>query len=167
MASHDADMIGILTRHLSPAFDMMEKVIAGCPDDLWTASRPHGPAPIWLHLYHALAGIDFWLRSTKEEAFDFPTFGKDVDPDIAKCSRDFLSKDEIRTYIERARKKAAAYAEAAGRDGLLSTWPFADTFTRADTFLGQIRHIQHHVGYCNSLLSSAGAPAAAWMAYGE
>ena len=169
MANPDTAMIEILARHLNPALDMIEKLIDGCPDGLWNASGSagSGPAPVWLHLYHALVGIDFWFRSSKEEAFQFPTFGKAVDPDLSKCSRDFLSKEEIRACLKRAREKADAYAEAARRDGLSSTWPFSDTFTCADTFLMQIRHLQHHVGFCNCALSSKGAAAAAWMGYGE
>jgi hypothetical protein len=163
--SPSSGMTEILARHLHPALDMIETVIGKCPDPLWNAKQ--GPAPVWLHLYHALVGIDFWFRSSKDQRFDFLTFAKAVDPDITKYSRDFLSKPELLSCLKRAREKAEAYVAAAADGGLSSKCPLTDVFTKADIILMQIRHLQHHVGFCNCALSSGGAQAAAWMGYGE
>ncbi len=158
-------MIGIMARHLGPALDMIEGVINACPEPLWNAKTR--PAPVWLHLYHALASVDFWFRASKDEPFDYPTFGKAVDPDMAKTSADSLTKAELGVHLKRVREKAEAYAAAAQREGLSSPSPITDVYTRADIFLGQIRHLQHHIGFCNATISSGGASPAAWMGYGE
>jgi hypothetical protein len=155
----------ILARHLYPSLEMINQVVSNCPEGLWCADR--GTAPIWLHLYHALVGIDFWFRLSKSQKFEYLTFGKTVDPDIQKKSADTLSKDEIKRCVERAKEKAAAFILAIRDEGLSSKCPLTDVFTKADILLMQIRHLQHHIGFCNGLLSSNGAQAAKWVGYGE
>lgn len=152
----------ILNRHLDPCLDMLAQVIERCPAELWNLPSPG--APIWQHIYHTLVGPDFWFRADPATPFEFLTFGKDVSPDLDKPSADWLTPDELKAYIQITQRKCREFIEM-GR--LEETSTLTDVFTRLDLVLMQIRHIQHHVGYCNGILRAHGIAGAPWLGYGE
>jgi hypothetical protein len=159
------ELIGILTRHLEPCIGMLEEIVDDCPDELWVMDQKG--APIWRHVYHTVVGIDFWFRGSKNDAFDFLTFGKSVEPDLEKPSRDRLTRKELKRCIARTRVKLSAFVKTVHGEGLCSKSELTEVFTKADLLLMQIRHFQHHIGYCNALMRSNGAEAAKWLEYGD
>ena len=67
------------------------------------------------------------------------------------------SKDQVREFASEARSRADAFfTMAAEGENLLAPLWFYNVLTNLGIIVGQIRHIQHHVGYCNSILRKKG-----------
>ena len=73
----------------------------------------------------------------------------------------------MKAYWQTMRGRADAFLGALDERRLLATSSIYEKCTNADLVLGQIRHIQHHVGYSSCLLRMSGADAAKWIGYAE
>lgn len=155
----------ILWRQFDPAFGMLSETIRNCPNAVWN-KRVGAQAPVWQHVLHTLTGIAFWFRSSGEE-FAIPDFGKGVTPDLDQGPGETPAADEILGYLAETRRQAQAFVEGKSDEQLLEPCAVYEGITNCDVILMQIRHFQHHIGYCNRLLAAAGARPAAWQGFGE
>jgi len=78
-----------------------------------------------------------------------------------------LTKAELKDYLARVREKVDRIFAALDDEGLSAPIRPRSRNTYHDAILGQIRHIQHHVGQCNAILRRSGARTAGWLGYGE
>ena len=157
MADTQSNTFHIMKRHFDPSFEMLERLIDGCPDEVWPG--------IWQQVYHTLFGIQFWFRL---EGLDVqpPDWGRNVSPELDCQSGDCLTKDELRDYAAKMRAKAEVFFQAS-RDRLFEPCVIYGKITNADVVMMQVRHFQYHVGDCNSILGSQGGQTVEWLGYGE
>ena len=160
------DVVAILKRHLDPSLEMLQRVVDRCPSSLWLDDK-EGP-PFWQVAYHVIFYIEHWLRedyAVRQSRCLVPK--KQVSPDLGRGSPDHLTQAELKDYLARVREKVDRIF-ATLDDGRLSA-PIRprSSCTYHDAILGQVRHIQHHVGQCNNILRRAGARTAGWSGYGE
>lgn len=152
------DLTNAIGRHFDLSFSMLMEVIRVCPQALW--QERGGRAPIWQIVYHALAGAWVWFRPAGQP-FQEPPVGGDV-AELQVIPEQALSKEEVEAFAAQAKARADAFIAGVSQEGsLLAPYSFYDKLTNLDVLIEQIRHIQHHVGYCNAILGEVGS-AAPW-----
>ena len=139
----------IKERHFDPCLEMLIQAIAVCPDELWVKTD-HGHS-IWQIVYHTLAGTWVWLRPVGTE-FREPGLGEKI-AELKEKPREALSKEQTLAFARETMERSNAFFAAV--DGKV-TGPFWCKITNLDIILSQIRHIQHHIGYINKILSVHG-----------
>lgn len=145
-------------KHFEPCFAMLNDIIMTCPDHLWTQPI-RGHAPIWQQVCHALAGTWVWFRPAGKP-FQEPPMGEavaemQVIPDYS------MTKEDVLGFAVEAKARAEAFLAMAG-ETLMAPYSFCEKVTNLDIIMDQIRHLQHHVGYCNCILGENGC-AAPWQ----
>ncbi|MNW31001.1 DinB superfamily protein [compost metagenome] len=152
-------MLAVLRRQYDPTVEMLKNLIEVCPDDLWMDVEQK----YWRHIFHATTSMKFWFRQHKDEEFVIPDFGKDIVEDLDKECSDHPTKEELVKYLEDILSVARSFFDELTDDRLLEPCVLYEEITKTDVILMQIRHVQHHVGYCNSILSSNHLEAAKWL----
>jgi uncharacterized damage-inducible protein DinB len=122
--------------------------------------------PFWQQVLHALAGIQFWFRESREE-FSPPDFGRGPVPDLDRIPEFNVDRKTVEDYLNALRERVDSFFGSLDDSRLLSTSTLYDKCTYADLILMQVRHIQHHVGYLNCVLRAAGAGTVTWRGYAE
>ena len=153
-----------LKRHLEAVTEMLTEVIENCPDGLWVESTG-GRSPVWHQVYHAVSGMDFWLRTDFSEAFRPLNFEKDISDSLGRWSDATLSKQEMSEYVAHVKEKALQFFDFLDDERLLEpigAGPLPN-HTYGDALIGQIRHVQYHVSECNVRLGDDGHKAAEWI----
>jgi hypothetical protein len=151
--------VSVLHRQFDPSFRMVAELINNCPEDIWNFI-PNGK-PFWQQIMHILIGIQFWFRES-EEKFSPPDFGNGPVPDIDTDAIFSLTKKQVNEYQEQMEQRIATFFNKMNDERLLAESYVYQKSTYADVILGQIRHFQHHVGYCNCILHQNNAKIAKW-----
>ena len=163
-AQHDT-ISGILRRHWEPTVAMLQQVIETCPETLW--AEADGNLPIWEHAFHAVVWMDAWLRLAGEK-FETAAFHCDAAVGMKPEAGPVVTQEQMRQYLKTVVTRRARFldeltdAVLLERDGVMG-----DQFTRADRLLGQIRHVQHHVGCMCAILRRKTGKAVDWNAWGD
>jgi hypothetical protein len=158
-------LTAVLRRQLDCTLDMLAKAIELCPDDTWADDTRH--APVWEQLYHALFWFNAWLRDWSKP-IEYPEFHVKEALDIKRRAGSVVSRPQMLAYLAKVRADYEAFADALTDASLLSgETAFGRTWTGADRLLGQVRHIQHHVGYLNAILSTSRDVRVHWIGYDE
>jgi len=146
--------------------EMLEDLTEICPEDIW--KNPQGDGIFfWCHVYHAFFGIEFWFR-TSNEGLEPYKFGKTVTPELEEFSESFLEKQDMEDYKKEIRERCREFFSFVQEKGKSYPSPVYGKLTLEDMVLMQIRHIQHHVGYLNRILSEKGVKCASWKdSWGE
>jgi hypothetical protein len=152
----------IVRRHFTPMLAMIRDVLTRCPDAVLMQPQ----LDVREHLYHALVGMDVWLTA---DPGTYP-FDAIVDDAAAQLkggpASDRITRQYLLDYVARLAAKVAALPEDG--EALLAEQEIRGrTFTLLDRCLGQLRHVQHHLGVVNEKLRRQGVDAAAWAGYGE
>ena len=155
------DLLSVLVRQFYPSLETVKGLIDRCPDELWLKNVGR---PYWQHIYHALVGPDFWFRM---EEFRLYSFKKDVTPDLTVKSKDSLTREEMGQYYRIVKEKCDRFFNSMNTQKLFLESYISKEHTNTDLVLSQIRHIQHHVGFCNCLLRQHDFEAVEWRGYGE
>lgn len=149
MQENNQKIVASLKTHFTPTFEMLEKVIEICPEDIWAGQTG---CPIWQQIFHTVTGIEFWFRKPGE-SFQLPAMGKQVSPELGEKTPDWLTKEELVQYVQKMQEKADQYFAELDDTKLFASAGAYDKLTNMDVILMQIRHFQHHIGYCNSVLA--------------
>ena len=153
----------VVRRHFTPMLAMARDILEHCPEQV--LMQPH--LDVREHLYHALVGLDVWL-SPHPMAYPFDAI---VDDDAAQLKRhgpasDRITRQYLLDYVDRLEAKVATLPEDA--DAFLTDHEIQGrSFTLLDRCLGQLRHVQHHLGVVNEKLRRQHVEVAAWVGYGE
>ncbi|MGI6578321.1 MAG: DinB family protein [Eubacteriales bacterium] len=153
----------ILTKmknHFFMSFSMLEKMIDHCPDDLWNVKA--GGFVFWQQIIHALTGSKFWMRKPGS-AFEEPFAERNVYPELEQDPEGLVSKDEMREYMDHVKLLCIEFFDGKDDEWLLSPAGIYDKITNLDIVLMQIRHLQYHVGHCNSILRDRNLEAVDWI----
>jgi hypothetical protein len=144
---------------------MLAKAIELCPDDAWADDSGH--APVWEQVYHALFWFNAWLRDW-QKPIEYPEFHIAEALDIKRRAGKTIDRSQILAYLAKVSADYEAFMTGVDDAGLLDTaTAFGRQWTTADRILGQVRHIQHHVGYLNAILSASRGVRVHWVGYGE
>jgi len=139
---------------------MLTGFIDQCPGDLW--HRKQGGFIFWQQIFHCLENIQYWFRINGEQ-YQTPFAGKRVFPGMEKEAVDQLSKKELKVYSNTVRQHAEHYFDNLTEEKLLEESGVDAEHSHYDAILLQIRHIQYHVGHCNSIFLEQGIAAIAWI----
>jgi DinB superfamily len=164
MREESISFIEILRRQFYPSFQMLANLIEACPERQW-AEQDSGN-PFWQRIMHTLVGIQFWLREVDEE-FAAPDFGQGQIPDLDVAPAFPVTKQMVREYQAVTAERVEAFFSKMDDRRLIQMSRVNAACTYADIVIMQIRHIQHHVGYCNSLLTSSPEGTTKWLGYAE
>lgn len=137
-------------------------MIEKCPDDLWDEKK--GGFIFLQQLLHAFTGINFWLR-TKNENFIEPFPDKKVYPELDNDPENQLTRSDIKEYKNFVKEVAKAFFEDKDDMWLAGSCILYDKITNLDVIFMQIRHIQYHIGHCNSILRENNREAVDWLDY--
>jgi hypothetical protein len=150
----------ITKRHFDLALQMLTAMIDGCPEDLWQAK--HSQFVFWQQILHALTGINFWMR-LQNEPFQEPFAERKVYPELDHDPATHLSKAELTEYAQTVQRLTQTFFADHDDAWLVSPAAGYAQITNLDVIMMQIRHIQYHVGHCNSILREQRRPAVAWI----
>jgi DinB family protein len=162
--STPVSVVDVLRRQMERTLAMLQRLIDDCPVDAWEGD---GKSPaVWQHIYHSLLGLGVWLRWPAPEVRlpDFHTDGADMEIGCEPAySRELLS-DHARDVFAQVRD----YFDHLTPENVTEELTLrGNRFTRADLVLGQIRHVQHHVGCMHSQLRRRTTYNLDWIGYGE
>jgi uncharacterized damage-inducible protein DinB len=147
----------MLTGQFEASLSMMNDCIRKCPDEQWDGQI--AKYPFWQVAYHTLCFVDLYL-SPNEELFQLRD---DLHPQgWSELNEEFPSrrfdKREIAGYVAICRQKARDAIGAETRESLEGPSGFGRLpFSRAELYLYNIRHIQHHTGQLSAYLRRIGA----------
>ncbi|WP_312151702.1 DinB family protein [Paenibacillus sp. FSL R10-2796] len=152
-------MVTVFRRQFDPTVEMLKNLIEVCPDHFWKDAKHK----YWRHIFHATTSMKFWFRQQKDEEFTIPDFGKDITEDLDKECSDYPTKEEMTEYVEEILSVARNFFAELTDGRLLEPCVLYEEITKTDVILMQIRHVQHHIGYCNSILNSNHLQTAMWL----
>jgi hypothetical protein len=136
----------ILWAQFGASIDMLENAIRACPDPLWTGSR------FWYISYHTLFFLDLYMSgSTENFSPPAPFTLSEFDPSGVFPDRAY-TKDELLAYLDHGRNKCRAAIEA-----------LTDDQAFAELLFYTLRHVQHHAGQLNFILSQHTGSAPRWV----
>ena len=144
------------------SFLMLEKMIEQCPDDLWDKKK--GGFVFWQQILHAFAGINYWLRMNND-IFQEPFADKKVYPELEQEPENQLTKEDITDYKNSVKELASAFFCGKDDEWLGYNSAVYDKIKNLDVIFMQVRHIQYHVGHCNSILRENNREAVDWIDY--
>jgi hypothetical protein len=161
-----ADMVSIMKRQLDGSLEMLEQAISHCPEDAWDTGSGT-MAPIWEHAYHALFFLNVWLKDWRSER-TYPRFHVKEALALEKVTGTRISRDQMKSYMVEVMGKTESFfasIEPGSLEEESEQW--GKKWSVADRILGQIRHVQHHVGYINAALRTMGKAPVPWIGYNE
>lgn len=142
------------------SFSLLLKFIEVCPEDVW--QKKFGGWPVWQHVYHALATMDFFVIGLEEEHIKglfAPEAGNvgnfEHTPDKAP------SKAAMQEFAALVKTKTDAYinglldTDLSGKNEGFSTRINMD-MTHASTLSILSGHILYHLGSCDAALRERG-----------
>lgn len=150
----------VILSQFDASLAMLRDCIKKCPADCW--DTPIGKYPFWQVAYHTLCFGEWYLCK------DGAKWEPDVRPEgrhprgLAELrdeypSRKFTQK-ELLAYVDDCRKVLAGQIKSETPKSLSgpggSTWL---KVSRAELYIYNLRHIQHHVGQLSAALRRAGA----------
>lgn len=155
---NNRELVKSLHKDFNSTLTMLERLIESCPQEIWESKE----TLFWQHIFHAITGIEFWFRNEGEKFFE-PVFRDDVTPDFEKKTNSFASKIEMKEYLLKNKEIAEKFFINLDNESLLDPCEIYKKMNKADAALMQIRHIQHHIGYCNCLLTQNKQEAVEWI----
>jgi hypothetical protein len=144
------------------SFSMLEQMIETCPDDLWNEKK--GGFVFWQQLLHAFTGINFWLRLNNDKFIE-PFLDKKVYPELDNEPENQLTKGDLTEYKNMVKEIAKVYFADKDDEWLGADSAIYKKIKNLDVIFGQVRHIQYHVGHCNSILRENYRDAVEWIDY--
>ena len=141
---------------------MLENIINICPDDLWEKNK--GGNVFWQQIFHALCGINFWMRQSNEQ-FVEPFSERKLHPELEQDSESILSRMELLTYKEKVKSIANQFLENKDDLWLYHNSLVYDKIKNIEILYMQIRHLQYHVGHCEGILRENNYETPEWLEY--
>ena len=144
------------------SFFMLEKMIEKCPDDLWNEKK--GGFVFWQQLLHALSGVNYWLRINNDKYIE-PFVGRKVYPELEHEPEDQLTKEDLTVYKNVVKEISEVFFHEKDDEWLGNNSIIYDKIKNLDVIFMQVRHLQYHVGHCNSILRENNREPVEWLDY--
>jgi len=139
----------LLVHQFEAAFCMLGICIHRCPEDSWNA--PVGNLAFCQVVFHALFFTDFYLGENelafRQQAFhrDHADFFRDYEELEDRKQQLLYDRQSIKEYLQYCREKAIHAVSAETQDSLQGSCGFPRRgFSRAELYVYNLRHIQHH-----------------------
>lgn len=152
----------IIERQFFLCLDSMKNLISHSPDEIWNMKR--GGFVYWQQILHAITGSLFWLRTERQEFIE-PFSELKVYPELEKDPENTLSKQQLAGLLQDLYTTATRFFNEIDSSALLSHSVLYEKITNLDVVLGQIRHLQYHIGHCESILRDTGIQDIPWIEY--
>jgi hypothetical protein len=148
----------ILWAQFGASIDMLENAMRACPDALWTGSR------FWFISFHTLFYLDFYLSEPSEPFVPPAPFSlSELDPSGLLPDRAY-TKEELQVYLEHCRGKCRSAIEDLTDEKARELRDFGFlALPVAEFLLYNLRHLQHHAGQLNLILSQQTGSAPRWV----
>ena len=104
------------------------------------------------------------MRQPKS-TFSEPFAGRKVYPELDHEPEDKITRDEMVEYKDTVIVLCENFFEGKDEAWLAESSGIYDKISNLDIVFMQIRHIQYHVGHCNSILRERGLKAVDWIDY--
>jgi hypothetical protein len=158
-------VVEILHRNLAPTLQMLSNVIRTCPDEMWNASDEG--VPLWQQAYHTLFWLNAWARDWGYK-LEYPSFHSDEARDLIVGASPVITKAQMEAYMAKVFSDCEALLETVTLELLTQeTEAFGKQYTIADRILGQVRHVQHHVGTMHAILKRKTGHTPHWVGFNE
>lgn len=166
MANAEGETIsGVLRRNWEPTVVMLRRAIEGCPEEAWAVED--GNLALWEHAFHAVVWVDVWLRVAGEK-WEKSAIHCDAAVGMKPGAGPVISREEMLGFLEAVLARRGRFLEALTDEVLLEhDGVMGAPWTRADRLLGQIRHVQHHVGCMSAILRRRTGKGVDWAGWGE
>ena len=143
------------------AIDALSKVVARCPDALWSDSKR--ARPVWNEVQHVAFWLDLYLSGAVEGYSPPRGIGmEELDPEGVLPATP-LSKGQARSWLQHSRSKATDVIQGLTEERAAEMCTFGwGSMPFGELLLYNIRHVQHHVGQLNLILRQEVDDAAPW-----
>ncbi|HEX2946662.1 MAG TPA: DinB family protein [Clostridia bacterium] len=148
--------------HFDLSFEMLEKMIAQCPDELW--DKKLSGFVFWQQILHALTGIDYWMRQAGDE-FTEPFEDRRTYPELDHDPEGSITRDELIEYKDKVKTLTCKFFESRNDAWMGEPNVIYDKIKNIDIVFMLTRHVQYHVGHCDSILRDRGFEAVEWVDY--
>ena len=151
----------VIRRQFRPLLLMLRQSINACPDDAFTG-KDIGPRE---HIYHALVGMDVWLAADPTQ-YAFDQIVDSAAAELEGLASNRVSREFLIEFLDRVEGKVADLP--AHGEGFLTVHALrGKECTLLDRCLGQLRHVQHHIGAVGEIFRSQRQTPVDWSGYGE
>lgn len=151
-----------MKKHMEASLTMLLREIDACPDALW--NQKGGGFIFWQQVLHAMAGLEYWTRS-ENAAFEEPFKERKVYPELDHAPEGYISKDEMRAYGQKVAAQVETFFHGKTDEWLNQANVIYAKILNMDVIGMQLRHIQYHVGHCDSILRERDVEAVEWVEY--
>jgi len=156
-------IIDIFRRNMAPTVAMLRNIIMQCPDEAWADGHP----AVWQQLYHTIFWFNAWARDWATP-FKRPTFHSDDVLNMVKGATPVLTREQLVEYLRQAEADCYVFLDHLTPESLIvEVEAFGVRWTPADRILGQLRHIQHHVGGMHATIRRVTDSAPKWVGFNE
>ncbi len=139
-----------VTSQIRAALKMLRSSIEACPDSLWERDTDHNQT--WVLAYHTVFFAHLYLSPSQEaftpferEVRGYAGYGRTHLGDWSELSsEDVLSKADVLTYCDYVDERVPSLVASTPFDAP-SGFPWLP-FSKGETHLYNLRHIQHHAG---------------------
>lgn len=151
---------------------MLSDCVERCPSEHWNnPANVIAKYPFWMVAYHTLCFVDLYLspgeavwKPRSEQGGLHPAGWDELNEEYP--SREF-SQAELLGYGELCRGLLDEAIAAETAETLQGPSGFARlTFSRAELYLYNLRHVQHHTGQLSAFLRRAGVELPRWVRAG-
>jgi hypothetical protein len=150
----------IAKRQLFLCFEALENLIDKTPDNIWNQKK--GGYVFWQQILHAMNGSLYWLRTEKKD-FTEPFSDLNLYPELEKDPENVLSKEQIKDLHKQVIELVNSFFDKLNSNNLLEASVLNDKISNLDIVFDQIRHLQYHIGHCESILREAGITDLKWL----
>ena len=133
----------IIKEQMNRALWEVRNIIDCIPDELW--DKEYCEMPMWKHVYHMLHSLDLWFINPRDQHYTEPPLHEKDLNNLNVKSLKRLTRMDIEAYYENIKTKIAKYLETLQDEDLLS-YPPNCKYTKITLILGQIRHLNCHMG---------------------
>lgn len=141
-------------------FAMLENLMEQCPQDIWGIKA--GGFVFWQQILHTLTGTSFWMRMNGG-LFSEPFQDRKTYPELDHQPEDSVSKAEMIEFKDTVKELCEEFFDGKHDEWLILPSSIYDKLSNIDVIFMQIRHIQYHVGHCDSILRERGLKPAEWV----
>ncbi len=152
----------MIWQQFGAAIEMLENAMRACPESVWgdRSLRPE----FWYTAFHTLFYLDLYLSDSVTGFTPPPPFTLDELDERGLLPDRVYTKEELHAYLDHGREKcrariAALTDEQAHRRCGFDWLDISD----AEVLLYNLRHVQHHAGQLNLILSQKAGSAPRWV----
>lgn len=148
--------------HFDLSFEMLDKMISQCPDELW--DKKLAGFVFWQQILHALTGVEYWMRQAGD-IFVEPFADRKLYPELENDPEGSITRDELVEYKNKVKMVCSRFFEGRNDEWLGEPNAIHDRINNIDIVFMLTRHVQYHVGHCDSILRDRNYKAVEWVDY--